>query len=35
VQGLEIIEFSRSKMDATAKELADERDAVLQLGLIK
>jgi len=35
VQGLEINEFSRSKMDATAKELAEERDAVLQLGLIK
>lgn len=35
VQGLEINEFSRSKMDASAKELADERDAVLQLGLIK
>ncbi len=35
VQGLDINEFSRSKMDATAKELADERDAVLQLGLIK
>lgn len=35
VQGLEINEFSRGKMDATAKELAEERDAVLQLGLIK
>ncbi len=35
VQGLDINEFSRSKMDATAKELAEERDAVLQLGLIK
>ncbi|GIW30758.1 MAG: malate dehydrogenase [Meiothermus sp.] len=35
VQGLEINEFSRSKMDASAKELAEERDAVLQLGLIK
>lgn len=35
VQGLEINEFSRGKMDASAKELADERDAVLQLGLIK
>ena len=35
VQGLEINEFSRNKMDATAKELAEERDTVLQLGLIK
>lgn len=34
VQGLEINEFSRSKMDATAKELAEEREAVLDLGLI-
>lgn len=35
VQGLEINEFSRGKMDASAKELAEERDAVLQLGLIQ
>lgn len=35
VQGLEINDFSRQKMDATAKELAEERDAVKQLGLIK
>jgi malate dehydrogenase len=35
VQGLYINEFSRGKMDATAKELADERDAVKGLGLIK
>jgi malate dehydrogenase len=35
VQGLDINEFSRMKMDATAKELAEERDAVLGLGLIK
>jgi malate dehydrogenase len=35
VQGLDINEFSRSKMDATAKELAEERDSVLGLGLIK
>jgi malate dehydrogenase len=34
VQGLEINEFSRSKMDATAKELTEERDSVKQLGLI-
>jgi len=35
VQDLNINEFSRGKMDATAKELAEERDAVKQLGLIK
>jgi malate dehydrogenase len=34
VQGLDINEFSRTKMDASAKELAEERDAVKQLGLI-
>ncbi|HEY1174742.1 MAG TPA: malate dehydrogenase [Phytomonospora sp.] len=34
VQGLEIDDFSRGKMDATAAELADERDAVKGLGLI-
>ena len=31
VQGLDIDEFSRSKMDATAQELKDERDAVKSL----
>lgn len=31
VQGLEIDEFSRSQMDATAKELEEERDAVKHL----
>ena len=31
VQGLEIAEFSRQKMDATATELAEERDAVAHL----
>ncbi|MER3554959.1 MAG: malate dehydrogenase [Meiothermus sp.] len=35
VQGLYINEFSRGKMDATAKELAEERDVVKGLGLIK
>lgn len=35
VKGLEINEFSRSRMDASTRELAEERDAVLQLGLIK
>jgi malate dehydrogenase len=34
VQGLEIDEFSRGKMDATAAELVEERDAVKELGLI-
>ena len=34
VQGLEIDDFSRAKIDASAKELADERDAVKELGLI-
>ncbi|MEP7091847.1 MAG: malate dehydrogenase [Nocardioidaceae bacterium] len=34
VQGLEINDFSRARMDATAAELAEERDAVTQLGLI-
>jgi malate dehydrogenase len=34
VQGLEIDDFSRGKMDATAAELVEERDAVRGLGLI-
>jgi malate dehydrogenase len=34
VQGLEINDFSRGKIDASTAELADERDAVTQLGLI-
>jgi malate dehydrogenase len=34
VQGLEIDEFSRAKIDATTAELADERKAVTELGLI-
>ena len=34
VQGLEIDDFSRSRIDASAKELAEERDAVKELGLI-
>jgi malate dehydrogenase len=34
VQGLEIDEFSRSRIDATANELLEEREAVKQLGLI-
>ncbi|HEX6150923.1 malate dehydrogenase [Nocardioides sp.] len=34
VQGLEVNDFSRGKMDATAAELEDERSAVADLGLI-
>ncbi|MDN6351231.1 MAG: malate dehydrogenase, partial [Yaniella sp.] len=35
VQRLNINDFSRSKMDATAAELAEERSAVTELGLVK
>jgi malate dehydrogenase len=34
VEGLELDEFSRSRIDATVKELTEEREAVKQLGLI-
>ncbi len=34
VQGLDIDDFSRARIDATAQELQDEREAVTQLGLI-
>ena len=34
VQGLEVNEFSRARMDATAQELTEERDAVTELGLL-
>ncbi|MFL6090961.1 MAG: malate dehydrogenase [Aeromicrobium sp.] len=34
VQGLEIDEFSRGKIDASVAELVEERDAVTELGLI-
>lgn len=34
VQGLEIDDYSRSKIDATVAELESERDAVSELGLI-
>jgi malate dehydrogenase len=34
VQGLEIDDFSRGKIDASVKELEEERDAVKALGLI-
>ena len=35
VQGLDISDFSRGKMDATAQELQEERDEVRKLGLVK
>jgi malate dehydrogenase len=34
VQGLELGEFSRARIDASVAELAEEREAVKQLGLI-
>ncbi|WP_181788924.1 malate dehydrogenase [Streptomyces phytophilus] len=34
VQGLEINEFSRTRIDASVKELAEEREAVSALGLV-
>ena len=34
VQGLDINEFSRARIDASVKELNDEREAVRKLGLI-
>ncbi len=34
IQGVEINEFSRSRIDASVKELTEERDAVKQLGLV-
>ena len=34
VAGLELDEFSRARIDATVTELADEREAVKQLGLV-
>ena len=35
VQGLDLEEFSRGRVDASVGELAEERDAVRELGLIK
>jgi malate dehydrogenase len=35
VQGLEIDDYSRGKIDASVAELIDERDAVRDLGLVK
>ena len=34
VQGLEVGEFSRERIDASVRELTEERDAVAELGLI-
>lgn len=34
VQGLDINEFSRTRIDISTGELADEREAVRELGLI-
>jgi malate dehydrogenase len=34
VQGLDILEFSRGRIDKSTAELADERKAVTELGLI-
>ncbi|MFE3830882.1 malate dehydrogenase [Streptomyces sp. NPDC059092] len=34
VQGLDINDFSRARIDASVKELAEERDAVRELGLL-
>jgi malate dehydrogenase len=34
VQGLDIDDFSRDRIDASTAELAEERDAVRELGLI-
>ena len=34
VQGLEISEFSRARIDASVAELGEERDAIRSLGLI-
>ncbi len=35
VQGLDVSDFSRGKIDASVAELVEERDAVRELGLIK
>ena len=34
VQGLEVSAFSRARIDASVAELAEERDAVTELGLV-
>jgi malate dehydrogenase len=34
VEGIELNEFARARLDATLTELREERDAVRELGLI-
>jgi malate dehydrogenase len=34
IQGVDVNEFSRSKIDASVQELVEERDAVRELGLV-
>jgi len=34
VQGLDVDDFSRARIDASVRELSEERDAVRELGLI-
>ena len=34
VQGLELNDFSRERIDASVRELEEERDAVVKLGLV-
>ena len=34
VQGLDLDDFARGRIDATVKELVEERDAVRELGLV-
>ena len=34
VQGLDLNDYSRAKIDASVAELAEERDTVAELGLI-
>jgi malate dehydrogenase len=34
VQGLEVNDFSRQRIDATVNELKEEREAVRKLGLV-
>jgi malate dehydrogenase len=34
VQGLELNDFSRGRIDASVAELSEERDTVQQLGLL-
>ena len=34
MQGLDIDEFSQSRIDATAAEMVEEREAVAEMGLL-